>query len=325
MANSDLQTVISNCLSAEAKAIQNSIPIVVEQIEKASHLINACTGVIVVTGVGKSALIGQKIAAAFRSISVRSTFLNAQEFFHGDSGFLGPEDVLLAISNSGKTREFSEAIDFAKRAGSKVIAMVGKPSFPRASLADLIISATVSEEAHEGNFLPTASTTLSLACGDALVVSLAELNHFNQNDFIKFHPSGSLGVETSLKVTDVMIEKDSIATVYTEDSLRDVAEQMTAKPHGMALVLDSHSTFFGVVTDGDIRRALLESLNADDVKARDLATRDPLRLDPKTSVREAVRSLEDKKPHPVYSAPVMDGNQILGIVTLHLLVQIGTK
>lgn len=323
MNDEKLKRAIEHCLTVEAQAIEQAISKVSSQIAEASEEIHSNKGALVVTGVGKSALIGQKIAASFRSIGTRAVFLNAHELFHGDSGFLTNGDILLAISNSGKTKEFSGAIELAKNTKCKVIALVGTSSFPKASEVNLIIEASVDKEAHNGNFLPTASTTLALACGDSLVVGVAELNEFSQDDFSLNHSSGTLGIETSHTVADVMVHKNHAPVVQKTQNIRQVAIELTSKPHGMAIVENEDGSFYGIVTDGDIRRALLDSLDPDVAQMSAIATTDPLKLTPDLSIREAVNILESRTPHPVYSAPVLKNGEILGLVTLHLLVQIG--
>lgn len=319
----NLHQVVEDCLRVEYESIERVIPMAKSQVAQAALSITESTGNLVVTGVGKSSLVGQKISASFRSIGVSAVFLNSHEMFHGDSGFLKNQDILLAISNSGKTLEFIAAIDFAKNAGCKVISIVGNSHFPRASRTDHIIEAPVAREAHKDNFLPTASTTLALALGDSLVVSVAELKKFSQEDFSYFHASGSLGLETTHNVADVMVPKANAPTVLVGDSIRKVAEALTAQPHGIAIVENNDRSFFGIVTDGDIRRALLGSLDPDGTVAEQISTEDPLVLSPQASIREAIAILENKKPHAVYSAPVLKDSQVVGIVTLHLLVQIG--
>ena len=319
----ELLEVVENCLRLEHQSIEEAIPKAKVDIAKAARSINSCGGSLIVTGVGKSSVVGMKIAASFRSIGLRAVFLSAHEMFHGDSGFIQSQDILLAISNSGKTPEFSSAIDFAKKIGCVIIAIVGNTNYPSASRTDHIIDASVTREAHRGNFLPTASSTLGMAIGDALVVSVAELRNFGQQDFSRFHTSGSLGLETSNTVADIMIPRVKVATVVLGDSLRKVADALTLHPHGLAIVENDSGSFFGIVTDGDVRRALLVASNPDTVPVEDFATVDPLVVSSMITIREAVSALENNIPQPVYSAPVVSETQVVGIVTLHLLIQIG--
>lgn len=317
-------TTVRDSMRSSANAILTSIDRVEKDIELMIQSVYQCKGSVVVTGVGKSGLVGKKISSSLRSVGVKATFIDATEAFHGDIGYLKSEDMVLALSNSGKTKEVVLFVEYAKKIGCEVAGILGRRDAPMVQFMDQTIDARVESESHAANFIPSASTSLALAIGDALVVGLAELADFQVEDFTMFHPSGALGDELSQRVIDVMIPKKNCAVIGEEKTLKAAAQEMNLKAHGILLVEDVAGKVCGVLTDGDLRRALIDSLHLEKTRVSDICSYDPLTVETNDNVRAAINSLETGRKHPVSAAPVVNAEQqVVGVITIHLLTQSG--
>lgn len=229
-------SALAQALLNTAREIEGPAHPIAPSISKLISEVMSCTGSVVVTGVGKSGIVGQKISSSLKSIGVRALFIDSQAAFHGDIGYLRTDDLVLAISNSGKTKELVSFVEYAKTIGCRVAGILGSSQSQASKYMDLIIDAKVKTESHDANFIPSASTSLAMACGDALVIGLAERANFGPDEFQKFHSSGSLGIELSLRVGDLMIPKKNCAVISEEQSVKEAAMEMDKKPHGIALV-----------------------------------------------------------------------------------------
>ncbi|MFL6579030.1 MAG: SIS domain-containing protein, partial [Povalibacter sp.] len=241
-------------LSTEASAVAALEGRVGESFVAACRLINDCRGRVVVTGMGKSGHIGDKIAATFASTGTPAFFVHAAEATHGDIGMITSSDVVLALSNSGETPELLAILPGIKRLGAGLIALTGKPQSSLARAADVVLDVSVAQEACPLNLAPTASTTATLAMGDALAVALLDARGFTEEDFARSHPGGTLGRKLLLHVEDVMRTGEQLPRVTVDTSLHDGLVEMSAKGLGMTTVVDAEGRVLGIFTDGDLRR-----------------------------------------------------------------------
>ncbi|HLG22214.1 MAG TPA: KpsF/GutQ family sugar-phosphate isomerase, partial [Candidatus Manganitrophaceae bacterium] len=243
-------------LKVEAAAISELIQKLDHRFVEAVELCHACRGRIVVIGMGKSGLIGKKIAATLASTGAPSFFLHPAEGIHGDLGMVSKEDIALALSNSGETEEILRILPSLKRFNLKLIALTGNVKSTLAKMSDVVLDVSVEEEACPLGLAPTASTTATLAMGDALAVALLQKKGFRKEDFASFHPGGSLGRKLLLKVVDVLHSGEAVPKVLEETPMKEVVLEMTAKKLGMTTVLSRSGALKGIITDGDLRRLI---------------------------------------------------------------------
>ncbi|HEX3203428.1 MAG TPA: KpsF/GutQ family sugar-phosphate isomerase, partial [Nitrospiraceae bacterium] len=262
-------------LEIEARAISDLIGRLDHRFSDAVDLLYACAGKVVVSGMGKSGLIGQKIAATLASTGSPAFFLHPAEGIHGDLGMVARRDTLIALSNSGETEEVLKLLPFVKRLSIPVIALTGRPQSTLAKNSDVVLDVSVTEEACPMGLAPTASTTATLAMGDALAIALLEKRGFKEEDFAQFHPGGTLGRRLLLKVCDVMHHGAAMPRVNGRATVRDAILEMTSKKLGMTTVVDDQGQLVGVITDGDLRRFLEKGINVSTVNAADVASRSP--------------------------------------------------
>jgi arabinose-5-phosphate isomerase len=308
-------------LNIEADAVRALLDRLDESFSKAVDMILKSTGKVVVTGMGKSGLICQKIASTLASTGTSAFFLHPAEGAHGDLGVVMKNDILLAVSNSGETEEIITMIPVIKRLGVKLIAMTGRPGSSIAGYADVILDIGVKEEACPLGLSPTASTTATLAMGDALAVALLESRGFRQEDFANLHPSGSLGKKL-MKVEELMHKGDTIPMVELKTSMKDAILEMTTKRLGITGVFNGKS-LLGVITDGDLRRALEKGDALLKKSAEDVMTASP-KLIAKSAVLEAALKLMDE--HAITALFVyddLDKDHIVGVIHLHDLIKAG--
>jgi arabinose-5-phosphate isomerase len=308
-------------LNIEADAVRALLDRLDESFSKAVDMILKSTGKVVVTGMGKSGLICQKIASTLASTGTSAFFLHPAEGAHGDLGVVMKNDILLAVSNSGETEEIITMIPVIKRLGVKLIAMTGRPESSIAGYADVILDIGVKEEACPLGLSPTASTTATLAMGDALAVALLESRGFRQEDFANLHPSGSLGKKL-MKVEELMHKGDTIPMVELKTSMKDAILEMTTKRLGITGVFNGKS-LLGVITDGDLRRALEKGDALLKKSAEDVMTASP-KLIAKSAVLEAALKLMDE--HAITALFVyddLDKDHIVGVIHLHDLIKAG--
>jgi arabinose-5-phosphate isomerase len=298
-------------LRIEAQAIQQLIQHLGQPFEQAVEKMFACTGRVVVTGLGKSGVIGQKIAATLASTGTPAVFLHAAEAIHGDLGLLMPQDVVLAISNSGETEELVRLLPHIRRLGNSLIAMTGQVRSTLASQADVVLDVSVKEEACPFGLAPTASTTAVLALGDALAVTLMDRRHFKPEDFSKLHPGGELG-KKFIKIQDIMHQGDLLPKVTTSATLQSAIYEMTRKRFGCVGIVDTKGRLAGIFTDGDLRRVVGKQTITPKLKIREVMTTKPIVLQANELAISAVRIMQDKR---IFVLLVVDAAQrLIGIV-----------
>jgi arabinose-5-phosphate isomerase len=309
-------------LRIEAQAILDLVKRLDKRFTKAVDLMYRCTGKVVVTGMGKSGLIGKKIAATLASTGTPALFLHSAEGVHGDLGMLSRGDVVIAISNSGETEEIVKLLHAIKRIDVRLISLTGNIKSTLAKNSDVVLDVSVKEEACSLGLAPTASTTATLAMGDALAIVLLEKRGFKEQDFAAFHPGGVLGRRLLLKVEDVMQSGKQIPRVTEETPMKDVIVEITSKKLGMTTVTDSSGRIRGVVTDGDLRR-LLEKQLSDLLKmpAKQVMSTRPKVIHRTALAAEAVQRME---AHSITALVVVDAQGLVeGVIHLHDLLKIG--
>jgi arabinose-5-phosphate isomerase len=288
---------------------------------RAVALVEACTGRVIITGMGKSGLIGKKIAATLSSTGTPAYFLHPAEGSHGDLGMLMKQDIVIAISNSGETPEILGILPLVKRFGVPLIAMTGKINSTLAQQSDVMLNIAVRQEACPLGLAPTASTTATLALGDTLAVILLERRGFTENDFAMFHPSGNLGKRLLLKVADVMHHGEALPIVPINTPFLDALMQVSLKKLGMAIVVNADGGMEGILTDGDVRRALTRFSDPRTIPLHEVITRSPKRIDANELAVAALRLMEEHKITVLVSCDANDRPQ--GAVHMHDILKTG--
>ena len=321
IADADLLEVGRGVIVAEAEELALAAARLGPEIVKAARLVQACTGRLVVSGLGKSGLIGRKIAATLASLGTPAFFLHATEGSHGDLGMVRREDVGLFISHSGETREVLELLPFFRRIGAPVIAMTGSLNSRLARNADVVLDAGIRREADPLGLAPTSSTTLQLALGDALSGMVTELRGLCPEDFALFHPGGSLGKRLLLKVTDLMGTGDRVPLVPDDATVKRALFEITSKGYGAAFVVKPSGALTGIFTDGDLRR-LLEDRGPEglELPVSEVMTRHPKTIGEEKLAAEALALMER---HEISVLAVVEGNVPVGIIHLHDLLKAG--
>jgi arabinose-5-phosphate isomerase len=308
-------------IELEAETLSNLVGRINEQFAQACRLIQACKGRVVVTGMGKSGHIGGKIAATLASTGTPAFFVHPGEASHGDIGMITPDDVVLAISNSGETEEILIILPVIKRMGVKLIALTGNTDSGMARQADAVLDCAVEKEACPLNLAPTASTTAALAMGDALAVALLKARGFTSDDFARAHPAGSLGRRLLVYVSDLMHTGKEIPQVQDDASLREALLEMTGKGLGMTGVVDRDNRLVGILTDGDLRRILNRDLDIHTARIADVMTRNPKT---ETADRLAAETVHFMRTHKINGIFVVDAdNRVLGALNMHDLLRAG--
>jgi arabinose-5-phosphate isomerase len=302
-------------LRIESEAIAGLIARLDERFEKAVELLYNCKGRVVVTGLGKSGLIGRKTAATFASIGTPSLFLHASEALHGDLGMLTGDDVLLAISSSGETQELIELVESVKRLGVQLIVLTANPRSTLASASNIVLDIAVKEEACSLNLAPTASTAAAMAMGDALAISLLERRGFKEEDFAALHPGGRLGKKLR-RVESLMHAGEAAPRVLPTTKMPDVIYEMSRKGLGLAAVTDGGGKLLGIITDGDLRRMMQKrSENVLTLTAGDCMTKKPATLPRTELAASALRLMEEKK---ITSVLIVDADgKLEGVLHVH--------
>lgn len=285
---------------------------------QAVEIILASPGRLVITGIGKSGIIGQKISATLNSTGTPSFFLHPVEAMHGDLGMLMPGDVVLAISYSGETSELNSLLASLKERGNKIIAMTGGYNSSLAMAADIILDIKVPQEACPLGLAPTASTTATLAMGDALSVVLLNRKKFQAEDFRQNHPGGSLGQRLKVRVTEVMLTGTDIPFISPEGLASDAVQVLNEKNKGVVLVIDSDNNILGIVTDGDVRRAVVTSRGFEGIPATEFMTTNPICIEGSQLAADALSIMQK---HEITALPIIDTNKkLLGLLHLHNLL-----
>ncbi len=309
-------------LTVEANSILRLKENIGEEFDKAVEFLYNCKGRVIVTGMGKSGLIGRKIAATLSSTGTPAYFLHPAESTHGDSGIITRNDVIIAISNSGETQELLNLLPLIKRFGVTMIGMTGKMNSTLSNASDVTLDISVEREACPLNKAPTASTTATLAMGDALAVCLLEKRGFSEEDFLVFHPSGALGKGFLYKVSDLMLaEKEKLPMAKETDNFTNVIKLISDYKLGMAMILDEKGMLSGVLTDGDIRRTLLKYSDTSSLLIRDVMTQNPKRISPDAYGASALNLMEK---YSITALAVVDEDQKpVGVVHIHDLLKAG--
>lgn len=320
MTNTTPEMIARKILQDEANEILQAVERVSKSIVDAANIIDKSSGKIMICGMGKSGLIAQKIAATLCSVGSKAVFLHAADALHGDLGIYDPGDPTIMISKSGSTEEIIRLIPILKDLRSPLIGIIGNIKSPIIKDLDVVIDATVSNEADPLGIVPTSSTTLTLSIGDALAGVLMSKKGFVKEDFAKFHPAGDLGKRLRFTVENIMQQIDDIAVVNASDNLRDVVIAMTDKPQGAAIVICKDNEF-GIITDGDLRRLLAEGNNIDSLVADKAMTRDPISVSIEMPLENALKLMEDRKSQ-ISVLPVIDSNNsCVGLIRLHDIYQ----
>jgi arabinose-5-phosphate isomerase len=302
-------------LKIEAESILQLIDKIDGRFVKAVDIIYKSKGRVIVTGIGKSGLIGKKIVATLTSTGTQAIFLHPVEGMHGDLGIVTKDDVMLAISNSGETNELNMIISSVRQIGAPLIAFTGQLSSSLALASDVVIDVGVTREACPFGLAPTSSTTAALAMGDALAVALIEKKNFNEKDFYKFHPGGNLGVRLRAKVREVMIQGEQIPKVISGAAFTAAIEEIDKKNKGFVLITDTENHLLGILTDGDLRRLIRQGANFQDHAIDDFMTRSPKTIEENTSVARAIETMQQRE---ITTLAVVDNNRRLkGYVHLH--------
>lgn len=320
MTASSINELAKEVFDIEAKSILRLKDSIGDNFDKAIEILYNCKGRVIVTGMGKSGLIGKKIAATLSSTGTPSYFLHPAESTHGDSGIITKQDVVIAISNSGETQELLNLLPIIKRFGVLMIGMTGKMGSTLAQASDVVLDISVEREACPLNKAPTASTTATLAMGDALAVCLLEKRGFTEEDFLIFHPSGALGKGFLYRVSDLMKTED-LPVASENDSFNKVIEIITAHKLGMAMILNSNNELVGVLTDGDIRRTLIKFGNTSNLVIKDVMTSNPKKI---TASSYGASALNLMEKYSITALAVVDeNNKPVGVIHIHDLLKAG--
>ena len=321
MPKTDALATARRVLEIEAAAVRELIGRLGQEFETAVEILYNCRGRIIVTGMGKAGIIGRKISATLASTGSPSFSLHPAEALHGDLGMVGSEDVILAVSQSGDSYEIKALLPFIKRMGIKLIALTGNPVSTLARYSDVILNTAVSTEACPHNLVPTASTTVALALGDALAVALLERRGFQPSDFARLHPGGALGKKLLLRVSDLMRTGEANPVVEEDKSIKEVLFRITAARAGAASVVDRRGVLVGIFTDGDLRRQIEKDPAVLDRPVREAMTSSPLSAGPDQLATEALRILSSRK---IDELPVVNSRgEPIGMLDIQDLLNAG--
>lgn len=316
-----IRKTAENVFRTEAKAITDLVVRLDYRFEDAVERLYSCKGKVVVTGMGKSGLIGRKIESTLASTGTPAFFLHPAEAVHGDLGMVSRGDVVIAISNSGETEELVKILPTFKRLGIPIICLTGKPKSTLANNSEVVLDVGVKEEAGNLGIVPTASTTAALAMGDALAITLFEKRGLKEADFHYLHPGGTIGRRLLVHVSDLMQSGDDVPVVSLNVSMKEVIITMTAKKLGMTTVVDSNGILCGIITDGDLRRLLNKEGNPFNQIASDVMSRTPKTIGAQILATKAVQIMEE---HSITSLVVVQKDQqVIGIIHLHELLKSG--
>ncbi|KPA16382.1 KpsF/GutQ family protein [Candidatus Magnetomorum sp. HK-1] len=302
-------------LKIEAEGLLSLIDRIGQSFADMVDIVSNCSGRLVIGGIGKSGLVGQKIVATLNSTGTHSLFLHPVEAMHGDLGILDKNDVFLAISYSGETRELNILLPIIHEMGCKIIAFTGGIGSTLARLSDVVIDIGIPKEACPMGLAPTTSTTATLAMGDALAVVLINKRHFKSSDFKKIHPGGNLGQRLSMKIKDLMLGEDRVPIVHSNVNMQTVIKEMNQESLGAVIVIDDDHKLVGIITDGDIRRMIAEHENIMALPIQSVMIQNPRTLQPDQS---AVIALNLMEKHQITVLPIVDKDlKIQGILHLH--------
>jgi len=310
-------------LTIERKAIDRVLSQLDKQFNRAVELLYDCRGMVVVVGVGKSGLIGRKIAATLSSTGTPAFFLHAAEGSHGDLGMIRNKEVCIILSKSGETSELLELLPAIRRVGAPIISLIGRRKSTLARDSDIVLDVSVEQEACPHDLAPTASTIAMLAIGDALAIALLKRRDFGPDQFAMFHPGGSLGKRLLLRVRDLMHEGEGNPLVLQGASVAQVLETLVDKRLGAVSVVDEEGRLQGFITDGDLKRAIIEHGDIRHLKAEQLMSRQPVTIAPDRLAHEALALMENR-PSQISVLPVVDSERrVVGLLRIHDILRAG--
>lgn len=315
----DLKELAVSVIDKEAKAVERLKPYIDDEFVEILNLIYGSKGRLIITGIGKSAIIGSKIVATLNSTGTPSIFMHAADAIHGDLGIIQPDDVVMCISKSGNTPEIKVLVPLIRRMGNKLVAMVSNVDSYLGQHSDYIVRATVDAEACPNNLAPTSSTTTQLVMGDALAVCLLKMRGFSPEDFAKYHPGGSLGKRLYLRVEDVF-DKELRPWVSPDETIQNTIINISQNRLGATVVLDGDNTVMGIITDGDVRRMVEKGGPLDALAAKDIMSRNPKAIDKKELAVNAFSIMEKNK---ITSVIVLDEGRYAGLIHIHDVLREG--
>ena len=317
--NTNIQALAQQTIETEASAVLGLKAFIDKDFEKIIQSIHEAKGRLIVSGIGKSAIVAQKIVATLNSTGTPALFMHAADAIHGDLGMITPDDVVMLISKSGESPEIKVLIPLINNFGNLLIGMVGNMDSFLAKQSNLVINTTVEKEACPNNLAPTSSTTAQMVMGDVLAVCLMKLNQFNNRDFAKFHPGGNLGKRLYLRVEDLSKANEKPKVLPTA-TLKKVIVEITQNRMGVTAVVDENMELKGIITDGDLRRMLEKTSDISQICAADILSGNPVTIDPQAM---AVEALELLKKHDISQLVVAEKNIYKGIIHLHDLIKEG--
>ncbi len=318
----EILKAIKNAVSIEANCVKALEERVDDSFLEAVELIDNCKGRVIFSGMGKSGLVGKKISSTFSSIGIASMFVHPAEAAHGDLGMVRREDVAVLLSNSGSTPELLFLLPLLKRFSIPIISIVGDVKSELAKRSDVVLNASVENEATAVKLVPTSSTTVALVIGDALAAGLIVKRNFKEEDFAVLHPGGSIGKKLLVRVDDLMHVGDEIPKVKEDDKFNTLVYEISSKRLGMTTVVDRNGSLAGIITDGDLRRAIEKfSSKLFDIRAKDIMTKNPKTID-KFSLAAKAAAIMEK--YSITSLVVLDdNNEIVGVIHLHDILKAG--
>ena len=311
--------IAKDIIQKEAAAVAALEQLLDGQFEKSVDLILSCKGRVVVSGIGKSAIVAQKLVATFNSTGTPAVFLHAADAIHGDLGMVQEQDIVMILSKSGESPEIKMLLSFIRGFGNPLIGMVGNLRSVLAKQSDVVLNTTIDQEACLNNLAPTSSTTVQMVMGDALAITLMEMRGFNSEDFARFHPGGTLGKKLYLRVQDVYVHNER-PRVAVDTALREVIIEITSKRLGAAAVTDEEGILLGIITDGDLRRLLEKEGIRAGLTAADIMTAQPKTVDADAL---AVEALDLMRVHDITRLVVTSGRRYLGFIDLNNLIREG--
>jgi arabinose-5-phosphate isomerase len=314
----DLLEIARKTILSESKSIAKLVDFLTDDFANAVEIIFNSSGRLILTGIGKSAIIAQKIVASMNSTGTPALFLHASEAIHGDLGMVQPGDVVICISKSGNSPEIKVIVPILKRFGNPLIAITGNTTSFLAKESDFVLDTTVDAEACPINLAPTNSTTAQLVMGDALTVCLMELRNFKSDDFAKYHPGGALGKKLLLRVGD-MLDQSHKPSVTPDSSIKKVIFEISEKRMGVTAVVENNHVI-GIITDGDIRRMLNQNETFSHLTAKDIMTKNPKTIQLATMVADALNIIED---FSITQLVVLDNQEYKGVLHLHDILKEG--
>ena len=319
MQKPDIVSLAKQTIVQEAEAVAGMVNFINEDFKKIITLLINCKGRLVVSGIGKSAIIAQKIVATLNSTGTPSLFMHAADAIHGDVGMIQHNDVVMVISKSGDSPEIKVLVPIVKNFGNKIIAMVGQTQSYLAKQADLVLNTTVDKEACPNNLAPTTSTTAQMVMGDAVAICLMYSRGFSADEFAKFHPGGTLGKKLYLKVSDLSLNNEKPYVTET-GSLKDIIVEITKNRLGATAVIDKNKNIAGIITDGDLRRMLEKSISLQDITAKAIMSANPKTI---SKNELAIDALDLMRKNNISQLLVVDNEKYAGIIHLHDLVREG--